>query len=364
MDASRSNLFFRYSDARAMRVDTPDATEYENKLWQEMSEAIEAAKRTGQRYVNPIDFKATMRITVDADAVNAGDTIRCWMPYPRIFPHQTDVQLVSSNPTVKWIAQPESPIRSLYFEQVAKKGVPTVFLATYRFRTYAVVPLLDTAIVQPYKVNNPIVTYYTREQEPHVVFTEELKKLSKEIIGDEKNPLVKARKIYDWIAKNIVYSYAVEYSTILNISDYCYIHRYGDCGQEALLFITLCRLNGIPARWQSGWYAMPGGKTIHDWAEFYIEPYGWLPCDQYMGIAATHYLATLSQEQRDKIKDYYFGGLDRYRMIANSDCCQELYPPKKGFRSDNVDFQRGELEANGTNIYFGKYSYSLTLEIK
>ena len=197
---------------------------------------------------------------------------------------------------------------------------------------------------------------------PHVVFTPELRQLSQQIVGSETNPYWKAKKCYDWIAEHIKYSYAIEYSTIRNISDYCRAKGYGDCGQEALLFIALCRLNGVPARWQSGWNTFPGDKSNHDWSEIYLAPYGWMPVDPYMGIWAMRYANTLTPEQKREIRDFYFGGLDQYRMIANSDHSQALRPPKRTMRSDDVDFQRGELEWGDKNIYFNQFSYSLTLE--
>ena len=129
-----------------------------------------------------------------------------------------------------------------------------------------------------------------------------------------------------------------------------------------MLFITLCRYNGIPARWQSGWYFFPGGKDIHDWTEIYIRPYGWVPVDPYMGILATRYMTNLTLAQRKIVRDFYFGGLDQYRMSANSDNNQRLTPPKKYFRSDNVDFQRGEVETERHNIYFNRFNYILTVE--
>ena len=71
------------------------------------------------------------------------------------------------------------------------------------------------------------------------------------------------------------------------------------------------------------------------------------------------YAATLTPEQKREARDFYFGGLDQYRMAANSDHSQTLTPPKNSSRSDDVDFQRGELEYDNTNIYFDQYSYSL-----
>jgi hypothetical protein len=84
--------------------------------------------------------------------------------------------------------------------------------------------------------------------------------------------------------------------------------------------------------------------------------------DPYMGIYAMRYCTDLTPEQQRYIRDFYFGGLDQYRMIANANHNQTLTPAKKSMRSDNVDFQRGELEWGKHNIYFDHYSYSLTLE--
>lgn len=71
------------------------------------------------------------------------------------------------------------------------------------------------------------------------------------------------------------------------------------------------------------------------------------------------YATTLTPEQRRELRDFYFGGMDPYRMAANSDHCQELTPAKRSMRSDNVDFQRGELECVNRNLYFDRYSYDL-----
>jgi transglutaminase-like putative cysteine protease len=196
---------------------------------------------------------------------------------------------------------------------------------------------------------------------PHVQFTPEMRALSARIVGTETNPYRIAKRCYDWIASNIRYSLAIEYSTIRNISEYCRTRGYGDCGQEALLFITLCRLNGIPARWQSGWNTFPDADDIHDWTEIYLEPYGWVPVDPYMGIWAHQYVRTLGEAERREIQEFYFGGLDQWRMAANRDHCQELRPRKRAARSDPVDFQRGELEWDNRNVYFDRFNYEFTV---
>ena len=64
------------------------------------------------------------------------------------------------------------------------------------------------------------------------------------------------------------------------------MNGYGDCGTMGLAFITLCRALGIPAKWQSGSACYPDSIGSHDWAQFYIAPYGWLYCDPSYGEGA------------------------------------------------------------------------------
>ena len=172
-----------------------------------------------------------------------------------------------------------------------------------------------------------------------------------------------AKGFYDWIGGNVKYSFAREYSTLTNISDYCLSHRYGDCGQEALLFITLCRSEGIPARWQTGWDIFPGAKDIHDWTEIYLAPYGWVPVDPWAGMSRDAILHGADSDATPGVARFLFrrpgllpDGRQRRPQPAR------WTRPKNTLRSDDVDFQRGELEWSGGNIYFDKYSYNLNVQ--
>ena len=361
MASSVSNLYFRYPELDGRRQPPRSTAELARQRW-ETCVAIQKAARTEKRpYVLPRRFHATMTVEVQPDVLPAGETVRAWLPVPRRYPFQRDFELLATSSPVKALADDSSPIRSLYLEQPARKGAATVFTAEYNYTAFGVWFQVDPALVHACETNDPALRDFLREA-PHVEFTPEMRALSREIVAGETNPASAAKKCFDWIAEHIQYSYAIEYSTIRNISDYCRAHRYGDCGQEALLFITLCRLNGIPARWQSGWNTFPGENTIHDWCEIYLPPYGWMPVDPYMGIFAMRYAQGVTPEQRALIRDFHFGGLDQYRMAANSDHAQTLDPPKQSLRSDTVDFQRGELEGGGRNIYFNHYSYSLKID--
>lgn len=402
VNTSRSNLFFRYPDIAERRIPPVNEREHYLTILDNCLAIEKASDSLHTPYVLPKEFKMTMNLTVDSGTVRPGDTVRAWLPIPRKFPYQEDFRLISSSSNPLSIAGEESPIRSVFMEQPADTDGSVKFSIEYTYTTYGVHFNLDANVKLPQmkssspKQPNPgrkyfditpgredsvrmlrmtvnvvkhlgnhpsdqIYDEYTSEG-PNIIFTSKIKKLSKQIVGNTTNPIVKANLIYDWIAHNIKYSFAREYSTINNISNYCLTHCYGDCGQEAMLFITLCRYNGIPARWQSGWFFFPGGKDIHDWTEINVEPYGWVPVDPYMGILATRYMTSLTEAQRKIVRDFYFGGLDQYRMSANSDNNQKLNPVKKFFRSDNVDFQRGEVETETHNIYFNQFDYNLKVE--
>jgi transglutaminase-like putative cysteine protease len=359
VSASVSNLFFRYPELRPRRRPPKDTDALERRFLDICRTIKKAASRQKTSYVLPKRFHVVMTVTAEAGAAPAGEIVRAWLPVPRLYPYQSGFELVSAAPAAAGIEGPESPIRCLYLEQPAAANRPVEFKIEYEYTRYGVCPDIQAEAVRPTDAEDPALREFMREG-PHVKFTAEMRELSRKIVGRETNPCRKAKMIYDWIADHVKYSYAIEYSTIRNISDYCRAKGYGDCGQEAFLFITLCRLNGIPARWQSGWHIFPGLKSIHDWSEIYLAPYGWVPVDPYMGIFAMRYATTLSAEQRREVRDFYFGGMDQYRMAANSNHSQSLTPPKQSMRSDTVDFQRGELEYGAHNIYFDQYSYELT----
>lgn len=360
MVSSVANLFWRYPDLNPRRI-APKDDWFQTALWENCVAIRQAAAREKNPFVLPKQFDVTMTVTLDANAVAAGKTVRAWLPVPRKYPYQGGFKLVASSSPVKQLAPETSPIRSAYLEQKTASNTPTVFKIEYHYLTKGVRFDVDPEKVQVFDGKNSALAVFTREA-PHVVFTPAMKTLSQTILGAETNPARQAKLFYDWIGAHIQYSFATEYSTIPNISEYCRSHGYGDCGQAALLFITLCRLNGIPARWQSGWETFPGAQDIHDWTEIYLAPYGWIPVDPYMSVFATQYAGQLTPARQRDVRDFYFGGRGQWRMAANADHAQPLVPAKKSFRSDDVDFQRGELECEGSNIYFNHYHYQLEVK--
>ena len=304
----------------------------------------------------PVRFEVTYKLTVKADAVPDGEVIRCWLPYPREDNRrQSEVELLSASNADYQIAPEEALHRTLYMEKRAEKNTPTQFSVAYRFTSSAEWFDLKEEQLRPYHTESDLYKKYTAESAAHVLFTPAIRHLSGHIAGNGDSPLQKVRKIFTYINDAYPWASAREYSTVPNIPEYVIDNRHGDCGMVSLLFITLCRLNGIPAKWQSGFMLHPGGVNLHDWAEVYFEGVGWVPVDQSFGIPPF---------AEDNDSRYFFSnGIDAYRLIVNDDFSAPLVPEKHFTRSETVDFQRGEVEWKGGNLYFDKWTWDIDVQI-
>lgn len=118
------------------------------------------------------------------------------------------------------------------------------------------------------------------------------------------------------------------------------------------LFMSMLRYKGIPVKWQSGWKVPPDAKNFHDCCEVYFESIGWVPVDVDYG---------LQYSENRKTREFYISGIDSYSLIINEGVAGRLYPEKKFLRSEPFDFQRGEVEWSGGNLYFNKWDYSMEI---
>jgi hypothetical protein len=315
-------------------------------------EAYEASDNQSNPVV-PVNMGITYTITVNPDAVPEGETIRCWLPWPKeSHPRQQKVELLSTS-NQNYIIAPDSSIhRSIYMEEQAKKGVPTIFQISFRYQSNAQYFNMAGLKLLPYDKISDNYKKYTSEQIPQICFTENIKRLADSITGKEDTPFTIVKKIYYWFNENIPWTGALEYSIMPNIPEYVYLNRRGDCGMKNFLLISMLRYKGVPVRWQSGFKVPPDDKNMHDWCEVYYEGTGWVPVDVDYG---------LQQSEITEIKEFYLSGIDSYRLIVNDGVSGPLHPAKQYMRSEPFDFQRGEVEWKGGNLYFDKWDYEMKI---
>jgi transglutaminase-like putative cysteine protease len=297
----------------------------------------EMKKNGGKAYY--IRIKSSIKIK--EEAAEPGKNINVYIPIPVKCQQVKNIHILSTSPKAKLICDENYPQRTAFFSEML--GDNREFTVEYSYENHVKYVNPD-----PKEVRSVQPDFDIEELAPHIMFTPYIRELLREIIGDETNPLIKARKIYDFVTTKIMYSFMREYLTIDNIPEYAAANLKGDCGVQALLFITLCRCAKIPARWQSGLYVTPYFVGNHDWAQFYIEPYGWLFADCSFGGSAYR----SGEEER---WNFYFGNLDPFRMPANSEFQYDFNPNKKFLRGDPYDNQRGECEYKHRGLLFYEF---------
>ena len=288
-----------------------------------------------------------------------GDSIRVWMPLPlegELCDRQTDVKIVAAEPADYVLSGDRSVHNTISMMLPAPAKGDTIrfeYVGTYITKGKFVSGKEIEAKMKPYDKNGELYKRYTAFEAPHIV---NLDSLAHAIVGDETNPHRQSELVADYIMQ-FPWAGAREYSTIDCIPTYVLRERHGDCGQVSLLYISLMRSLGVPARWASGWMLHPGEKNYHDWAEVYFEGVGWIPVDVSFG----RYGNTPDADA----KTFYSHGIDSHRFSTNKGVCGELYPPKKFVRSETVDFQAGEVECSRGNLFYpGWNSYFKLISVE
>jgi transglutaminase-like putative cysteine protease len=151
-----------------------------------------------------------------------------------------------------------------------------------------------------------------------------------------EDPLEKARAIYYFVIATMRYDKS---GTGWGNGDaiWACTAKRGNCTDFHSLFIGMMRAAGIPARFEIG-FPLPADQHdgvvpgYHCWAEFYVEPYGWIPVD-----------ASEAWKHPDK-KDYFFGAHDDNRLQFTVGRDIRLDPPQQGDPLNYFIYPYAELD--------------------
>jgi hypothetical protein len=102
---------------------------------------------------------------------------------------------------------------------------------------------------------------------------EEFVQLVEVIGGNDRRALRLARRLHDWVYKNIEKLPISGMPSALDVL----AARQGDCNEHAVLMAALCRAAGIPARVVAGLVYVRGRFYYHAWNELYLND--WVPVD-------------------------------------------------------------------------------------
>jgi hypothetical protein len=284
-----------------------------------------------QPYIDPITCQGTHVVDIPRDKLPTEGLLKIWFPLPLITGPQPSVRVVSIEPDTYVVGNPsiDGDIGMLYMEVPLDGLAGDLSLRVqFEFDHYAQRFEINPARVGAYDTDSTLYREYTTS-DANVAVTPEIEETARRVVGDEANPYLAAKKIYEYILENIEYSLMPHQALpALGIPESVYVHenRYGDCSAQSEYFSALCRAVGIPARATGGWQLFKGTFGDHFWAEFYLPGYGWVPVDPTAAEMAD-YLPNLSEEEVEAFHDTFFGSMDNLRCVVQHDVDEPFVPP-------------------------------------
>jgi len=243
-----------------------------------------------------------------------------WIALPADRPEQK-VQITKIDPKpIEIITDPDHGNKIVVW-RVTPDSKTTFLNYHYEF-TAELEPFLSDINPQDVQTPDKSSSLYRRFTQPEfgIEIDQDIQDLAAAIVGPESNPYLQAKLIYNWIVANLKF---VPGSDGEFSASWVSGNRQGDCVHYSLLFTSLCRALGIPARtFACEW--LSGGR--HVLAEFFIHPYGWLPADPSAAQLLQSGFTGLSEEEvAEFIKSrgiphqdpsWLFGNLYQNRLIT------------------------------------------------
>lgn len=158
------------------------------------------------------------------------------------------------------------------------------------------IPEIDPTGAEPISSIPPeLVGEFCFESETFPVGNEDIRALAYRLAANETSVLGMVSRLLDWFVENVSYG-------TLEVPRYPHETLFsgsGDCDDQAMLLVTMCRALGIPSLLQVGpvfhdgiddeWSYWDGHLNVkqkgvgwHGWALVFIPPWGWLPIEMTM----------------------------------------------------------------------------------
>ncbi len=192
-----------------------------------------------------------------------------------------------------------------------------------------------------------------------------VKQLASAIVKGKNTNLDKAKAIYDWTVENM---YRDPDTRGCGKGDVCtlLLDPGGKCTDISSVFVALCRAAGVPAREIFGVrLGKPPEQDIttwqHCWAEFFVPGAGWIPADPAdVRKAMLVEQLDLDSDKIRKLRDYFWGGIDAYRLKLATGRDLVLNPLQAGAPLNTFGYPYAEVGGKPLDFYDpNSFTYSL-----
>jgi len=264
-----------------------------------------------KEYSDKVSYTLRYTLNISSNGANPGQPIFFHIPLPLSLPEQRRLQYKDLPESQLELGFPH--ILSLKIEK-PRWGQVSQISFEISLDCYTTKVDVEPSIVENYcEPNEEFYRVLTADDNLCRPSHPLLNQLFFNLVGNEKNQFLIAKKIYDWIIHNFKpklspspegIQYQLDWQNIFTSST-------ADAYGYANLFVSLVRKAGLPARLVSGWYISPQSRLLpHIWAEFYLRDLGWIPVDPYLEDSA------ISITQPDA-KTNCFGYLDNRHLALS-----------------------------------------------
>ena len=254
-----------------------------------------------------------------SEVPDAATKLRVWMPVPKDSTVQRIQGLTFSSPP-RLLNEPKYGNRIAYWEFDNPPGVVELSM-TFTCERKEVI--MDLARLAQDGTDDPEAFAAFLRADRLVLVDEEIRALSRRVVGTTKNTLEKARAVYDHVLGQMTYDKNHPGWGLGSTRHACEVGK-GNCTDFHALFNSLCRAQGIASGFEIGLY-LPYDKSsseplggYHCWAFFRVPGKTWVPVD-------------CSEADRfPGRREYFFGGHTPNRVTLSTGRDITLEPPQGG----------------------------------
>lgn len=303
-------------------------------------------------YTDSRTYLIKLNADISEAEAEAHATLTLFMPLPIQSIAQHPVEIISSQPEPDMIGYMNTLVHQVTPSEAVEKKI--IFSHSLTLDVYAIRTSIDSRLVPQYsKTVLALYNQYLKADGLVPSDDESVIEIVSEIVGNEKNPWLKAKLLYDWIIENIAVLPALRDANppILDVLT----TNTGDAYDIAVLYTAFLRAAGIPAITNSGILVDSDMQsTNHWWCEFYIEEAGWIPVDPALGAG----LPYKAFQKPENPADFYFGNLDAQHITFSrgwNNIGQTHITGKKVYRPKSYALQSIWEESTAGIIQYSSY---------